>query len=334
MIKKTIIWLIILLSLQWIVLPKPAALSWGFFGHKKINRLAVFTLPEAIFPFYKAHIEFITEHAVDPDKRRYAVEGEAAHHYIDIDHYGSLKEGKNPFEIVPKHWNDAVEKFTEDTLLEYGIVPWWIPKVYYRLVNAFKEKNIDKILRYSADIGHYIGDAHVPLHTTENYNGQLTGQKGIHGFWESRLPELFSDNYDFWIGKATYRKNVLGDAWQAVYESHIAMDSVLRIERELTQEFPSDKKYTYETRGRILIKTYSKEFAAAYHQRLNGMVERRMRKAIITVGSIWYSAWVKAGMPDLKELQNQHPSPKLLEEEQQLENAFQAGKIKGREHQD
>ncbi|HCQ30347.1 MAG TPA: S1/P1 Nuclease [Flavobacteriales bacterium] len=334
MIKKILISFLTLLLLNWILLPRPTALSWGFYGHKKINRLAVFTLPEQILPFYKSHIEFITEHAVDPDKRRYAVEGEAAHHYIDIDHYGDLKKGENPFEIVPKTWKDAVQKFTEDTLLEYGIVPWWIPKVYYRLVKAFEEKNIDKILRYSADIGHYIGDAHVPLHTTENYNGQLTGQKGIHGLWESRLPELFADNYDFWTGKATYRKNILNEAWDAVYGSHMAMDSVLTIERELTEEFPTDKKFTYETRGRVLVKTYSKEFADAYHQRLNGMVERRMRRAIITVGSIWYSAWVKAGMPQLKELENATPSKELLEEEKQLDNAFSSGKIKGREHEE
>ena len=152
---------------------------WGFFGHKKINRLAVFTLPPEMFSFYKEHIEFLTEHAVDPDKRRYATEGEAPRHYIDIDHYG-----KDPFKIMPKKWNDAVAKFTKDTLYAYGIVPWHIQTIYYRLVNAFEEKNIDYILKNSSDLGHYVADSHVPLHTTKNYDGQLTGQKGIHAFWE------------------------------------------------------------------------------------------------------------------------------------------------------
>jgi hypothetical protein len=55
-----------------------------------------------------------------------------------------------------------------------------------RLTRAFKEHDRERILRYSADLGHYIGDAHVPLHCTRNYNGQLSGQHGIHGFWESR----------------------------------------------------------------------------------------------------------------------------------------------------
>ncbi len=43
--------------------------KWGFFGHRRINRMAVFTLPPGLIPFYKKNLEFITEHAVDPDKR-------------------------------------------------------------------------------------------------------------------------------------------------------------------------------------------------------------------------------------------------------------------------
>ena len=79
--------------------------KWGFFGHKRINRIATFTLPPEMFGFYKEHIEYLTEHAVDPDKRRYAVDGEAQRHYIDIDHY--VHSGEDPFEVVPRKWKDA-----------------------------------------------------------------------------------------------------------------------------------------------------------------------------------------------------------------------------------
>ena len=68
--------------------------SWGFYAHKRINRLSVFTLPPDMIVFYKKHIEFITEHAVDPDKRRYAVDGEAPRHFIDIDHYSEEEIGR------------------------------------------------------------------------------------------------------------------------------------------------------------------------------------------------------------------------------------------------
>ncbi len=301
---------------------------WGFFGHKRINRIAVFTLPPPMFGFYKEHLEYITDHAVDPDKRRYAVDGEAQRHYIDIDHY--VAEGEDPFEVVPRRWKDAVAKFSEDTLQAYGIVPWHIKVMKFKLQKAFESKNIDLILKYSADIGHYIGDAHVPLHTTENYNGQLTGQKGIHGLWESRLVELNAEDYDYFIGKAEYIDDIEAFIWERVKESHLAVDSVLRIEKELTEEFDPDAKYSYEKRGNTTVQVYSYEFSQEYHRRMNGMVERRLRKAILAVGSIWYTAWVDAGQPDLTELQNKEPSPELVEELRQLDAHYHAGEHKGR----
>jgi hypothetical protein len=302
--------------------------QWGFFGHKRINRIAVFTLPPQLFGFYKENIEFLTDHAVDPDKRRYAVEGEAECHYIDLDHY--YKVGEDPFAILPKYWKDAVAKFTEDTLRSYGIVPWHILHMKYKLQKAFEAKNVDLILKYSSEIGHYIGDAHVPLHTTENYNGQLTGQKGIHGLWESRLVEINAENYDYFVGKASYQKDIQTFAWEAVRGSHSALDSVLRMERELTKTFPSDRKYAYEQRANTTISTYSREFCEAYHNLLNGMVERRLKASILAVGSIWYSAWVDAGQPDLRELQQQKPSAEMLKEFEALDQHFHNDKHFGR----
>ena len=124
----------------------PKKATWGFYAHQKINRLSIFTLPTEMFGFYKEHVEYVTEHAVDPDKRRYAVDGEAPCHYIDLDHF--YKKGEDPFKVMPKKWKDAVEKFTEDTLMTYGIVPWHIQRVKYKLQKAFERKNLDLILKY------------------------------------------------------------------------------------------------------------------------------------------------------------------------------------------
>jgi len=110
--------------------------SWGFYGHRRINRMAVFTLPPEMVGFYKRNIEFVTAHAVDPDKRRYASKNEAPRHYIDIDHYA--KGGENPFEVMPRYWYDAVEKFTEDTLQAYGIVPWHVARMTNWLTKVLK----------------------------------------------------------------------------------------------------------------------------------------------------------------------------------------------------
>ena len=88
---------------------------------------------------------------------------------------------------MPRKWTDVVNKFTVDTLLAYGIVPWHIQTVYNWLVKAFENHDVDYILKNSTDLGHYISDVHIPLHTNVNYNGQLTVHRGIHAFWESRL---------------------------------------------------------------------------------------------------------------------------------------------------
>lgn len=289
-----------------VCLPKQEAHSWGFYGHKRINRMAVFTLPPEMLTFYKQHIEFITNHAVDPDKRRYGVEGEAPRHYIDIDHYGT-----HAFDSVPKYWKQAIAKYSEDTLMAYGIVPWQIEKHYYKLLNAFKDENVDRILQYSTEIGHYIGDAHVPLHTTENYNGQLTGQRGIHGFWESRIPETKAEDYDYFVGRAEYIESPIKTAWKIVYASHMAVDSVLKFEALLNSHFPQDQKYTYENRGNVMQKVYSIEYTNKYDLMLKGQVERRMRESIIMVGSMWYTAWVNAGKPNLEKLGKQEVSDSL-----------------------
>lgn len=271
--------------------------GWGFFAHQKINRLAVFTLPPEMIGFYKYHIQYLTEKAINPDKRRYAVKNEAPRHYIDLDVYGDSAVYK-----MPRYWNDAVTKYTEDTLQEYGIVPYHVSRVSYWLIDAFKEKDVEQILRLSADIGHYIADANVPLHTTENYNGQLSGQYGIHGFWESRLPELFFENYDVLTGQAQYVENLQLYAWEAVTNAHEALDSVFLFEKQLTKKFAESKKFGYEERGNSTIRTYSYDFSAEYHRKLNGMVERRLRASIKMVGDFWMSCWVKAGQPNLDNL--------------------------------
>src|SRR5213592_1416807 len=121
---------------------------WGFYAHQKINYFAVFLLPPEMMVLYKPNIGFLEEHAVDPDKRRYAIPEEGPRHYIDIDHYGTY-----PYDSLPRKWTDAAAKFSEDTLNTYGIVPWWLQTMLSRLTAAFKEKNQAKILKLSAEIG-------------------------------------------------------------------------------------------------------------------------------------------------------------------------------------
>lgn len=300
---------------------------WGFYAHRKINYYAVFLLPPEMLILYKPYISFLEEHAVDPDKRRYAIAEEGPRHYIDIDHYGAY-----PFNSLPRKWNDAVAKFSEDTLNVYGIVPWWVQTMLYRLTEAFKEKNQARILKISAELGHYIADAHVPLHASSNHDGQYTDQKGIHGFWESRIPELLAEKqWDFFIGKAEYIKNPLDFAWARVLESAAAADTVLKFEKQLSLQFPADQKFSFENRNGTTIRQYSSAYTTAYNQKLEGMVERRMRQSIFAVASFWYTAWVNAGQPDLSHLSDKEFSQDDLKEFENLNAAWKNSNIKGRE---
>ena len=388
--------------------------DWGFFGHRRINRMAVFTLPKPMMGFYKKHIEYLTEHAVDPDKRRYATPHEAVRHYIDLDQWGTY-----PFEAVPRNWIDALMYYTDifmvnhsgDTLLlggqslwvpqwdslmylqgvntpgalptradyrrffnnhilpqyyenawmlpcdslsvlfgipsgdcqqafavdrfsAHGILPYHLAAMQRRLTNAFIGKDITAILRLSAEFGHYMGDASVPLHTTRNYNGQFTDQVGIHAFWESRLPELFADaDYDFLVGPAEYIENPEVFFWDLVLDSHLLLDSVLAIEKALRQSFPADRQFCYEERLGVLVRTQCGEFAASYHKRLDGQVEKRMQDAIHAIGSAWFTAWVDAGQPDLSQIGNLPVAEKEQKAMEEIENGLKRGKAQGRPHE-
>lgn len=373
--------------------------EWGFYGHRKINRKAVFTLPQEMLIFYKPNIEFITEHAVDPDKRRYATKYEAERHYIDIDHWGDY-----PYDNVPREHAHAFMKFANfyaidgvdtiqfdlsdlysemdlnsffakdlkdsfyvhinrqlsnddiiigcndlgdvgnipdtcnhilvvDELRKYGILPYFFPTYYKKLVKAFENKSSKLILQYSADLGHYIGDAHVPLHTTENYNGQLTDQVGIHAFWESRLPELFADaEYDFLVGKAEYIENIDEWIWDVIMDSHELLPEVLDFEKKLSQEYPSDGQFCFENRLEQTIRTQCEAYSREYHTMMDGMVEQRMQDAIHAIGSIWMSAWIDAGQPDLESISDLSWSTKDEDAQKELNELFKAGDIKGRNH--
>lgn len=284
--------------------------GWGFDAHKHINRCAVFTLPYEMFRFYKRYLGYITESAVNPDKRRYAVKDEAARHYIDLDYYP-----KSDIEKLSAYWQQVIQYYSIDTLEEHGIVPWHIYRMKHALTTAFYNRDVEQILRISADIGHYIADANVPLHTSKNYNGQLTGQEGIHGLWETRLPELFKHHYNLLTGKAYYIKDTQKEAWKAVVRAHALADNALLLEKELSISFNPTQKFSFEKKGTVMRKVYSRAYAKAYHRLLEGQVEQQMRASIQMVGNFWFTCWVDAGKPNLGDLLHADLKDFRLEEE-------------------
>jgi hypothetical protein len=401
--------------------PKKPSATWGFFGHKRINRLAVFTLPEEMLPLFKTEIEYLTEHAVDPDRRRFMAASEGFRHYINLDKWAFLPQDKweaqilhtdifivgekndtslfvdyqtirkqkrdyyfkaksikrlfgrdsivvsdsiyrrffmnnlsklefdTPLSISPDSLINFFKKerlnliskgeknpikavFAKDKLTQHGILPYHLQAVQRQLTDAFLSKNKSKILKLAAELGHYLADAHIPLHTVSNYDGQLTNQNGVHAFWESRLPELFADNqYDFFVGKSVYIDKPRAYFWDIVFQSNKLVANSLKAEKEVAQKFEIDKKYCPETVEGTVIQKQCFDYARAYHDRLGGMVEGQMRRAILAVGSAWHTAWVDAGKPNLRDLKNTPLSILEEKEQKETENTIKnGGKMIGR----
>ena len=257
--------------------------------------MAVYAVPAPLAAFYKKNIEYITQHAVDPDKLMFADSTEAFHHFINIDHYGV--EG---FQKLPKYWKDAVKEYSDDTLDKYGTLPWQILRWEYKLTEAFKKKDINAILKASAFIGHYIADAHVPLHTAANFNGQETNQQGVHALWESAIPEAFGDKYQHINGGAIYIKDPPDKIWSILEQSHSLVVKVLADEKEVSGHFTNAQKYLpNKNEGKKKKIKYTPAYIAAYNKALDGMVEKQLHSSAVDVASFWYTAWVNAGQPDL-----------------------------------
>lgn len=299
--------------------------SFGFYAHKKINRMAVFALPPEMIGFFKKHIDYLIEHAIDPDKRSRGVEGEAQKHYFDADHYGD-----SVYWVIPKFWKDAVAKYTEDTLQANGINPWWTSKMVFSLTQAFKDEDFDDILRIAANLGHYIADACTPLHSTQWYDGKIPEQKGIHAFWETRIPELYADNYNYLVGRSEFVDKSYEFIWQLSKESHDAVDTIFNVETYLRLNYPQDKMFVYDEKGTVIKKQFSSDYCTEFNKRTNNMVEHRMQRAVYAVASLWYTAWVNAGQPDLSRLENKEISKAHKKEIEETEIMWKTGKPIGR----
>lgn len=279
--------------------------GWGAWGHQHINRAAVFALPAEMRPFFYNHIDFITEEAVVPDLRKYTINDRAEfpRHYIDLELY----DANGNVTGLPLTMKEAKARYPDSMLNKAGMLPWTIQEVMDKLTKAFRERKKTEILFLAADLGHYIGDAHMPLHTAVNHDGQLTGQKGIHALWEGHLPETFGEGYNLYTGEAKYVSDVSAETWAMIDSSHRLVERLLAADKELSASMPREKVYLIDSAGKVVVNQYydlvhSPEYVRLFHERLKGMIEQQLRGAIAETAAFWYTAWVNAGKPDLSEL--------------------------------
>ena len=269
--------------------------SWGFLVHRTVAQLSVYELPDGMAPFFYQNIDYLVANAPRPDIRRNQDSTEASKHFIDIEMYG-----KDAVNKMPLDWQTAVKVHSKDSLLKYGYVPYHIIYMKGKLTAAFKSGNKDSILFYATDLSHYIGDANVPLHTTVNYDGQLTEQKGLHSLWESTIPELDINKFNLYSShKATYLKNPELAIWETIRRSYALVAAMLKTEKEVTANFTDAQKYRVQIRRGKESKSYTTEFARAYGVALKGTVNEQLLHSADLIADFWYTSWVDAGKPNL-----------------------------------
>lgn len=302
--------------------------AWGVWGHKHINRAAVFALPDGMRKFYYNHIDYITESSVVPDLRRGILndKAEGARHFIDIEDFGNI-----PISSFAKTTKEAYTKYDSAFLNKTGYLPWYIQNLMAKLTEAFKRRNKAEILFTSGELGHYVADAHMPLHTASNYNGQLTNQKGVHALWESQIPELLGNAYNFKTQDAPYFSDVAAETWNIIAHTHSLEDTLLAFEKQTRKNFTKENMYKKDAEGKEVLSynqpVFSDEYAKAFSNAMHGMVERQLRLSIIDVAGFWNTAWVDAGKPDLLSLDDEHLTSQNRKNYKKEYKAWRKGKL-------
>lgn len=268
--------IIILISLQSNLFP------WGDKGHKLINKKAIEILPDEMNDF-KIWIDFVTEHSVDADSRKSSVKDEYPKHFIDIDYYDEFKSGEM---IYDKEY--LISKYGNKTVVKMGLLPWAIEDTYNNLTDAFKNHNKEKAMQMIADLGHYIADAHQPMHTVMNYDGQLTNQKGLHSRYEIKMIDgyLLDLENSIRIFSPTKIENP-----QKFFESIIEASnsfSPIIFDADIFAATKSDNEHNDLYYKLLWFRT-------------KAMTIDRFENAIYYLSSLIYSAWIETEKPKFSE---------------------------------
>ena len=185
--------------------PVPA-LAWGTAAHRFIMARAIDLLPAELKPFFEHYRAELVVRVVDPDTWRTAGWEEDHNHFVD---FGMPELGPYPFTGLPRDYGAALEKFGMTTLKKIGMLPWREAEEFGNLRRAFEgfAKNLsyaptDTVL-FAAAASHYIQDAHQPLHASNNYDGQLTQQNGVHSRFETALFDRFGSKLTVTPGRVS-----------------------------------------------------------------------------------------------------------------------------------
>ncbi len=256
----------------------PAAFAWGPTAHRLANRWAVETLPPEIRPFFEANRQFLIDHANVSDAGMAKDPFERKRHYIYLDKYGIF-----PYPTLPHSFKGATELYGKSRVNRDGLLPWQIGEYSLRLTNAFKAQNWEEVKLNAAVLGHYVADATDPLHTTQNYDGQLTGQTGLADRFEIRLIDRFSNFFMLAPQDAVKIDDPTEFAFQIALEAHTWVDRIVLEDRRSLEGLSS----------------YNEDYFSRFYSQVGSTAMQQINAAAHDVGSYWYTAWLNAGRPAL-----------------------------------
>lgn len=250
--------------------------AWGSVGHKIVNKNAVKHLPSSMQQFI-AQEAFLEQHSTDADTRKTsdtAMFSEQYRHYLDVDEYPDFKNLDRSFSNLIAAYGRSRVKFN-------GTNPWATVEVMDSLTAQLKRGEWNAAYQSAADLGHYSGDPHQPLHATENYNGQLTGNSGIHSRYETTMLGKFQAQISVTKDSVKYISDIYGFAFDYIIASNALCDSILH----------ADNYAKAITNG-----SYSTQYYDTLWSRLSVMTKSQIQSATIDLASLWYTAWVNAGL--------------------------------------
>jgi hypothetical protein len=268
------------------LLPSQAE-AWGFEGHRFIMRRAIDLLPPELKPFFTHYRDEIVIRVIDPDLWRSVGWPEDPNHFLD---FGVKEYGPHPFKELPREYGAALEKFGRATLERNGLLPWREQEVFGNLRRAFEgmgknsSYSITDIILFSAVGSHYIQDAHQPLHATINYDGQQTGQNGVHSRFERELFERYQSKLTVTPAPPKGMSNPRDYAFDVLLNSFLLVDQLLA----------ADKK---AVSGRT---AYDDAYFEAFFASMKPLMEQQLSGAVTATASLIIGAWEQAGRPAMK----------------------------------
>jgi len=260
--------------------------AWGYEAHKTIMDKAIALLPQDIRPLFEQNRTTLVEHVIDPDLWQTAGfdNAESPNHFLDLDWDGY---GKYPFDGLPRDYAAAVAKFGKDRIEKNGTLPWRVEEMYGNLRRAFESYERRgpfgrfDVLFYAAWLTHYVSDAHVPFHAVVNYDGQLTGQPGLHARFEAFLFERYRDQWTI--------------APKPIASVRSPRDFIFDTVVAGTQLVPPILKSDLEAIGSR--EEYDDAYYAAFFKANRAVLERRLNEAIAASAAMIAGAWEAAGKP-------------------------------------